>query len=151
MSYIEPGYTTPSHTHIATVCHRLYEQQKEKFVMEIASYKYIALTTNIWTSAAVHGYLTLTAHFLDDSWQLWSRVLMTEEMPECHTGSNIAERLTNAVSDWAIPTSCISACVHDNAANAVNGLELTGWPHFGCVAHTLQLCINSGLDISQIS
>ena len=41
--------------------------------------------------------------------------------------------------------------MHDNAANAVNGVSLTEWPHFGCVAHTLQLCIKTGLDISTIS
>ena len=28
----------------------------------------------------------------------------------------------------------------------MNGRELNPWPHFGCAAHTLQLCINSGLN-----
>ena len=37
-----------------------------------------------------------------------------------------------------------------NAANAVLGAELTDWPHFGCVAHTLQLCINSDLHLPVI-
>jgi len=47
-------------------------------------------------------------------------------------------------------TQQISAIVHDNAANAILGAELTDWPHFGCVAHTLQLCVNSGLDLPAI-
>ncbi len=102
-----------------------------KIKLEIADRKYIALTTDIWTSAAIHGYVTLTAHFIDDSWQLCSRVLTTEEMPERHTGQNISDRLTKTVDDWAIPISSISACVDDNAANTVNGLDLTVWPHFG--------------------
>jgi len=25
-------------------------------------------------------------------------------------------------------------------------LNLTGWPHFGCAAHTLKLSINTGLN-----
>ncbi len=95
--------------------------------------------------------MTVSAHFVNESWQLCSNVLLTEEMPERHTGQNIADRLTKAAEDWGIPTAKISGCVRDNAANAVNGLFLTGWPHIGCVAHTLQLCINSGLDIAAIN
>ena len=30
MSYVEPGYTVPSHTNIASVCRRLYDQLKDK-------------------------------------------------------------------------------------------------------------------------
>ena len=69
------------------------------------------------------------------------RVLTTAEMSERHTGANIAERLTSAAEEWGIAGTQVCALVHDNAANAVNGAELTGWPHFGCVAHTLQLAI----------
>ena len=151
MNYVEPGYTVPSHTHITTICRHLYSELKEKLILEIASCKYVALTTDIWTSAVVQGFITLTAHYITDSWELCSKVLLTEEIPERHTGKNISDRLTKAIDDWAISASVISACVHDNASNAVNGLELTGWPHFGCVAHTLQLCINAGLEVSQIS
>ena len=39
-----------------------------------------------------------------------------------------------------------SALVSVNAANAVLGANLTGWPHFGCTAHTLQLSVNAGLN-----
>ena len=151
LSYIEPGYIVPSHTHISTVCRRLYDTEKERLLKTITECRHVALTTDIWTSAAIQGYMTVTVHFVNESWQLCSNVLLTEEMPDRHTGQNIADRLTKAAIDWSIPTEKIAGCVHDNAANAVNGLELTGWPHFGCVGHTLQLCINSGLDIAAIS
>ena len=151
MSYVEPGYVVPSRTHIAAVCRRLYNTQREKLQETVSSCESVALTTDIWTSAAVHGYMTLTVHFIGESWSLYSKVLLTDEMPERHTGQNIADRLKKAAGDWSIPTEHIIACVHDNAANAVNGLQLTGWPHFGCVAHTLQLCINSGLDAPAIT
>jgi len=36
--------------------------------------------------------------------------------------------------------------VSDNAANTILGANLTGWPHFGCPAHTLQLSVNAGLN-----
>ena len=149
-SYVEPGYRVPSHTHIATVCRRLYNVQKERLKEEIAGCSHVALTTDIWTSSAVDSYLTVTVHFIDKLWQLCTRVLLTTEMAERHTGRNIADRLTGMADEWGIPHRSISAIVHDNAANAVLGAELTDWPHFGCVAHTLQLCVNSGLNLPVI-
>ena len=35
LSYLEPEYRVPSHTHIATVCCRLYNAQKERLKKEI--------------------------------------------------------------------------------------------------------------------
>ena len=39
--------------------------------------EHISLTTDIWTSRATQGYITLTAHFLTPSWELKSIVLET--------------------------------------------------------------------------
>ena len=140
LSYVEPGYHVPSHTQVATVCRRLYNVQKERLKEEIADCSHVALTTDIWTSSAVESYPTVTVHFIDKLWQMCTRVLFTKEMAERHTGRNIADRLTGMAEEWGIPHRSISAIVHDNAANAVLGVELTDWPHFSSVAHTLQLC-----------
>uniref|UniRef100_A0A1X7SFL6 BED-type domain-containing protein n=1 Tax=Amphimedon queenslandica TaxID=400682 RepID=A0A1X7SFL6_AMPQE len=37
MNYVEPGYTVPSHTHVTTICRRMYSELKEKLILEIAS------------------------------------------------------------------------------------------------------------------
>ena len=147
LSYLEPGYHIPSHTHIATVCRRLYNPQKERLKKEITGCGHLALTTDIWTSSAVDSCRTVTVHFIDKLWQMSTRVLLTMEMAERHTGT---DRLTKMAKEWDISHRRISAIVHDNAPNAVLGAELTDWPHFGCVAHTLQLCVKSGLDLPVI-
>ena len=43
LSYLEPRYRVSSHTHIATVCRRLYNTQKERFKKEITGCGYLAL------------------------------------------------------------------------------------------------------------
>ena len=149
LNYLEPAYRVPSHTHISTVCCRIYNLQREKVKNEIEGSS-LALTTDIWTSTAVESYLTVTTHFVDEFWHLCSRVLITKEMPERHTGSNIVQRLKQPAEEWGIQPRQVSAIIHDNAANAVLGAELTEWPHFGCVAHTLQLCVTSGLELPVI-
>ena len=49
--YLDPGYCVPSHTHIATVCHHLYNVQKERLMKEIADCSHVALTTDIGQAA----------------------------------------------------------------------------------------------------
>ena len=151
MSYVEPGYTVPSHTHVSKVCCDLYDTQKDQLTTMISNCGHVALITDIWTSAAIHAYMIVNVHFINDSRQLLSKVLVTEEMPERHTGQHIADRLIKVADDWTLLSGRIIGCVRDNAANAINGLNLTGWTHFGCAAHSLQLCVNSGLEVSAIS
>ena len=144
INYLEPEYRVPSHTHITSVCHRMYQVEREKLEVELVD-RHVGLTSDIWTSAATQGYITVTAHFISDDWKFCSWVLLTREMGERHTGINISERLLGAAKEWGITDEHVSGLVRDNAANAVLGADLTGWPHFGCAAHTLQLSVNGGL------
>ncbi len=68
----------------------MYTAQKEKVREETQRCGYVAFTTDIWTSVAVDGYMTITCHYLDSKWKLCTKVLTTAEMPEHHTGVNIA-------------------------------------------------------------
>ena len=56
---------------------RVYEDEKTKLMQLLGSIKgRIAITTDMWTSNHQRkGYITLTAHFVDDSWKLQSRLL----------------------------------------------------------------------------
>ena len=56
LNFLEPGYKVPSHTHITKVCCDMYVEQKEKLKQEVKSYGHEALTSDIWTSAAVDSY-----------------------------------------------------------------------------------------------
>uniref|UniRef100_A0A1X7UQS2 Uncharacterized protein n=1 Tax=Amphimedon queenslandica TaxID=400682 RepID=A0A1X7UQS2_AMPQE len=99
MNYIELGYTVPSYTHVTIVCCQMYSELKEKLILQIASCMYVALTTVIWTSAVVQGYIILTAHYITDLLELCSKVLLTKEIPECHTGQNMSDQLTKAIDN----------------------------------------------------
>uniref|UniRef100_A0A1A8FVL7 HAT C-terminal dimerisation domain-containing protein n=1 Tax=Nothobranchius korthausae TaxID=1143690 RepID=A0A1A8FVL7_9TELE len=46
--------------------------------------------------------ITVTAHYITDSWQLKARVLCTAVMPERHTAVNIADRLSRIISEWGL-------------------------------------------------
>lgn len=41
--------------------------------------------------------------------------------------------------------------VRDNGANMVLGISLVGWPDIPCFGHTLQLCVEAGLNLAMVS
>ena len=134
----------PSRPHVTTTCKRIYSTLKEELKGILVS-KDVAITTDLWTSRAIKSYITITAHFLDEQWNLQNKVLLTPEMPERHTAKHIAERLQESVKDWNIDERNISAIVRDNGRNMQLAVQELGWQDVPCFAHTLQLAVNSGL------
>ena len=59
----------------------------------------ICLTSDLWTSVATDGYLTLTAHFVDSNWKLNKRILNFCLMPPPHTGVALSEKIYTLVSE----------------------------------------------------
>ncbi|XP_031152453.2 zinc finger BED domain-containing protein 1-like [Sander lucioperca] len=49
-----------------------------------------------------HNCVTITAHFINEEWELVTYVLLTRDMPESHTGHNLAEHLRKALAEWGI-------------------------------------------------
>ena len=53
----------------------------------------ISLTSDLWTSIATDGYLSLTAHFIDKDWVLQKRILNFSYMPPPHSGIALADMI----------------------------------------------------------
>ena len=81
-----------------------------------------SITTNMWTSNKQEAYISITAHWLDDSLNMQHAVLATPEMPESHTGVNIKERIEQCLRDFGIEMSVV-AYVADNGSNVVAALN----------------------------
>lgn len=69
-SYIFPTLQLPCRNTVKT--HILYlTVKKTKLQNLLCSVQgRIYMTSNLWTSQATEGYLTLTAHFIDSKWRL---------------------------------------------------------------------------------
>ena len=146
---LEPSYVVPSHTTIRNYVHRSYVEAKDTMLKVIESQNCIALTTDMWTSHATQGYITLTSHYINDNWQLRSQILATRNVSDRHTGENIAQAIKGITEEFNIKeVSCIT---HENAANMDLAMCIYGSPHIGCAGHTLQLSIQDGLKVPEIT
>ena len=144
--YIEPGYVVPSRTHVASICRKKYGAIKEELLTSLQKIQSVALMSDIWTSRAVQAYLTATIHFITDDWLKSSKVLVTREMTERHTGVHIADSLTEIAKYWNLEEKIV-AIVHDIASNMVlTSNPLEDWGDLPCLAHTLQLAVKGHLQ-----
>ena len=78
-------------------------------------------------------------------------VLQTRDMPESHTGNNLAEHLRKALAEWGI-TEKDPVIVTDNASNMTIKAEKAAFTlHVKCYAHTLNLAAQPVLKITAVA
>ena len=126
----------------------MYNEVREDIEKVLEKAVNISITT--WTSLRTHSYVTITAHFIDKSWELKTIVLDTSEMDEKHIAENLTIRLELVKMEWSLEGR-ISVCVIDNASNQVAADRLCNeWEDLPCFAHTLQLAVHEGLAIHEL-
>ena len=62
----------------------------------------ICITTDLWTSNKQDSYISITAHWLEDSFVMQHGELATHEMPESYTGVNIKDRIEQCLRNFVI-------------------------------------------------
>ncbi|XP_026428704.1 zinc finger BED domain-containing protein RICESLEEPER 2-like [Papaver somniferum] len=62
----------------------------------------ICLTSDMWTSVTTTGYISLTAHYLDQDWVLQKKLLNLCPLPPPHTGEHLSTKLFAMIEDWGI-------------------------------------------------
>lgn len=153
LKVLEPRYNIPSRTHFSEkIVPDLYEQEKKKVVDELSRASSVALTTDGWTSRGTESYVTITAHFITADWEMRSPVLQTRPLYESHTGTHLAQVLTQAVEEWKIkrPSTNIPVTT-DNAKNQINAVNEAGLgPQIGCFAHAVNLASQKGISVNRM-
>ncbi|XP_041369563.1 E3 SUMO-protein ligase ZBED1-like [Gigantopelta aegis] len=144
---LNPAFKVPGKTTIAKYISISYDEMKEELVRLLNKQIGVALTCDHWTSCGVEGYLTVTAHFVDDEFYYHNCVLATRQTTERHTGMNIAQDLKAVISEFGIEKEGVTALVSDNASNMVACMEhMDGIMHIRCFGDTLQLSIRGAFD-----
>ena len=91
---LEPRYEIPSRRYFTNkAIPTLYSETKSNVLDTLMEAGRVAITCNARTSIVTVSYVTVTAHFINDDWQLVSLVLQTRAMYESHTGANVADLL----------------------------------------------------------
>ncbi|WOK92737.1 zinc finger BED domain-containing protein RICESLEEPER 2-like [Canna indica] len=91
MKTLNPKFESMSRVTVRSDCMKIYALEKKKIKALLGSVDRISLTSDLRTSNQTIGYMCLTAHFLDNDWNLQKRVLSFISMPPPHTGLMISD------------------------------------------------------------
>jgi hypothetical protein len=100
---LHPGALIPSADTIKRNIHKLYKVNIEKIkdILQTVPGK-IAFTTDIWTSPSTKSFLSLTAHFIDNEWELQSVIIDFIQIYGSHTGINIKNTFISGLENLSI-------------------------------------------------
>jgi len=99
---------------------RMY--MKEKIILKelIASIpSRICLTSDLWTSINIEGFISLTSHFVDLNRKLNTKLLNFCHMPPPYTGFELSKKINDFLQNWGLEKKMFSMTLDNASANDV--------------------------------
>ena len=141
---LEPRYTLPSRRYFTEdVVPGIASAINSKLAVVLKDVTYFSLTTDVWsTSLTNQSLISLTAHWLEDSFVRKSAVLHVKHLNGSHSGKKICESIESMIEYWKISKERIHLVLTDNASNMKKAQRDANLNGFGCFVHSLQLVVN---------
>lgn len=102
MAKVVPHFQVPSRHLISDRINLLYDLEKKKVLTKLERIEHWAFTTDCWTSRVNQSYITVTAHGINENWELVTYNLTTEKKSERHTSENLKNKLSEIISDFKL-------------------------------------------------
>nr|KAJ0211586.1 hypothetical protein LSAT_V11C400228500 [Lactuca sativa] len=158
---LQPLFKVPCRNTIKDDIKRIYDYERDKTMSLLAKTKSrIAVTTDMWTSNhQKKGFMAMTAHFVDQNWNLQSRIMRFIYVPCPHTSDVLADILYTTLCDWnldrKVSTLTVDNCTTNDAIIRIlleklplKSLMMNGdLLHMRCCAHILNLIVQDGLSL----
>ncbi|GAU41295.1 hypothetical protein TSUD_374200 [Trifolium subterraneum] len=136
---------------------KLWDAERIKLKAFLAQHcRRVCLTTDMWTSCQRISYMCVTAHFIDNNWNLHKKILSFCQVTS-HTGEAICATLDKCLNSWGL-NRLLCLTVDNASANDVGVDRLRRrllfrghlvmnrkYLHMRCCAHVLNLVVKDGL------
>ena len=142
VSRLNPKFNCPSEKTIRTrLIPDIFSKinSRVKCLLETHVTDYASLTTDLWTSCSHDSYISLTLHFLDESFNQKMAVLSCMSFEADHDAENVLAKIEEKLNEFSSRQEKIHLFVRDNAANMVAAFNLSSYNHVGCFLHILQV------------
>ena len=127
-------------THVTTSAEELLQEVTAIIRNCRAEMEGVSFTTDIWTSATMESFISLTVHWIDKEWTLHRWTPFIRHFPDRHTGQLIKIKLDDMITSLGLDSpEIIKYVVNDNAVCAIKlSPDLI---QILCAIHTLQLSV----------
>jgi len=136
-------------------CLKIYVDEKKK-LKKVLKHQCLCLTTDTWTSIQNINYMFLTAHWIDEGWNLNKRILNFCQVSN-YKGETIGQTTKSCLLEWGIDN--IITFIVDNASsnnltikylkrvtnNWATNILSNDFMHVRYCAHIVNLIVCAGL------
>ncbi|KAH9761531.1 BED-type domain-containing protein [Citrus sinensis] len=119
MAHANPVVKPMSRNTLKSEILKLYQIEKVKTLHLLGkNHGRVAITTDLWTASnQKKGYMVVTAHFIDNSWKLHSRILRFIYVPSPHTADALCNELVQCLLDWNVDRKLSSVTLDNCTTN----------------------------------
>jgi len=140
-----PKYEIPGRKFFREKLPSVYGAVRDKVLERLPSDGYLSFGTDGWTSTnGEHSFQSLTAHWLDENFQLQSAVLGVDEITGRHTADNLLTLFCSMLLSWNITDDRVHTVVTDSGSNIVKAMKDGKFSNNRCACHTLHLIVKKG-------
>jgi len=149
---MQPRFDVPSRLTIWKDCLKIYVDEKEKLKKALKDQR-LCLTSDTWTSIQNINYMCLTAHWIDEGWNLNKRILNFCCQVSNHKGETIGQAIESCLVEWGIDNILIVTIDNTSSNNlTIKYLKrvISNWAtnilsndfmHVRCCAHIVNLIV----------
>jgi len=103
ITYLNPDATLVSRNTIKSDVLRIFMRGKNLLKEELTSIpSRICLTSNLWTSCTIEGYICLTTHYVGSNWKLCRKILNFCRLPLPHTRLELCKKINEFLHEWGL-------------------------------------------------
>ena len=79
----------------------------ENVKKELEKAEYVSITSDFWTSISHNAFMSVTCHWVNQSFDLKSCLLALKYCPISHTCFNLANEIKTCLNDWNLSKKVI--------------------------------------------
>ena len=80
----------------------MFTKIKSKIAQEIASFDVCGVTTDGWKSRQRLGYISLTIHYVTNTFKLVTRTLAIKNITGCKSGKVLKNKISELLNEWGL-------------------------------------------------
>jgi len=149
LNLLEPRYKLPSSNSLKSICDELYEKEKSLLKEELTKAHDVSLTTDTWTGLNDKSYMTVTAHFFNESKSLSSKVIGTKEVSASKKAEELGAKIKKLLEEFSLLNKC-NYITTDSAPENENLAKVLNMKQIHCYGHLIHNVVKKVFEIEEI-
>jgi len=159
INYCQPSFNVVGRQTVRADCLILYEEEKLQLHQKITKLKsHVSLTADLWSSNQNLGYIGVTAHYIDEEFELHKKIIAFKQISFPHNSFAVQDGITACLTEWDLVDRVFTVTLDNASVNnrAIRDLRAALGAqmffkgehiHIRCAAHVLNIMVQARLQV----